>query len=104
MATSVACGWAGAVFEFLEHLGRSSDAKKTRKHKKEMDGRTDGQTDGQTKRGVELRSTQLKRKKRKKRKSIGVESAQDRVNTVKNICGSVQFRLKPFFRCAIAPL
>ena len=26
-ATPVACGWAGAVFELLQHLGRSSEAK-----------------------------------------------------------------------------
>ena len=26
-ATPVACGWAGAVFELLEHLSRSSKAK-----------------------------------------------------------------------------
>ena len=27
MATPVACGWAGAVFELLKHLGRSREAK-----------------------------------------------------------------------------
>ena len=26
-ATPVACGWAGAIFESLDHLGRSSEVK-----------------------------------------------------------------------------
>ena len=37
MATPVACGWAGAVFELPECLGRSSEAKdrkKTKQNKK----------------------------------------------------------------------
>ena len=32
-ATPVACGWAGAVFELLKHLGKCSEAK-DRKNKK----------------------------------------------------------------------
>ena len=33
-ATSVACGWAGAVFELLKHLARSSEAKDRKNTKK----------------------------------------------------------------------
>ena len=37
-ATPVACGWAGAVFELLKHLGRSSDAKDRKNIKKKENG------------------------------------------------------------------
>ena len=64
-ATPVACGWAGAVFELPEHLGRSSEAKDRKNIKKVKWGPTnrptDRPTDGRTKRGVESRSTRLKR-------------------------------------------
>ena len=53
MVTPVACRWAGAVFELLEHLGRSSEAK-DRKNIKKVKW---GPTDGPTKRGVESRNT-----------------------------------------------
>ena len=44
-------------------MGRSSEAKNRKNPKKvKCDGRTDGRTDGPTKRGVESRSTRLKRK------------------------------------------
>ena len=33
-ATLVACGWAGAVFELLEHLGKCSEAKDRKNIKK----------------------------------------------------------------------
>ena len=33
-ASPVACGWAGAVFGLLEHLGRSSEAKGRKNIKK----------------------------------------------------------------------
>ena len=33
-ATPVACGWAVAVFELLEHLGRGSEAKDCKNIKK----------------------------------------------------------------------
>ena len=33
-ATLVACGWAGAVFELLEHFGRCSKAKDRKNIKK----------------------------------------------------------------------
>ena len=40
--TPVACGWAGAIFEVTKHLGRSGEAKKTKKPKKvKCDRRTD---------------------------------------------------------------
>ena len=71
-ATPVACGWAGAVIEVTDYLGRSSDAKNPKDPKKvKCDGRTDQRTDGSTKRGVESRSTRLKREIEKK--EIGVE-------------------------------
>ena len=45
-ATPVACGWAGAEFELLEHLGRSSEAK-DHKNKNEVKWRpTDRPMDG----------------------------------------------------------
>ena len=58
-ATEVVCGWAGAIFESLDHLGRSSEAKDHKNPKKvEYDGwtngQTDGWTDGPTKRGVRV--------------------------------------------------
>ena len=59
-ATSVACGWAGAVIELLEHLGKSGEAKDRKNIKKVKWGPTDQPTDGRTKRGVESRSTRLK--------------------------------------------
>ena len=33
-ATLVACGWAGAVFELLKHLGKCSEAKDRKNIKK----------------------------------------------------------------------
>ena len=66
-ATSVACGWAGAVFELLKHLARSSEAKDRKNIKKVKWGPTDRPTnrptDGRTKRGIESRSTRLKMNK-----------------------------------------
>ena len=48
-ASPVACGWAGAVFELLEHLGRNSEAKDRKNPKKvKCDGLTDGPTDRRT--------------------------------------------------------
>ena len=44
-ATSVACGWAGAVFELLKHLARSSEAKDRKNIKKVKWGPTDRPTD-----------------------------------------------------------
>ena len=44
-ATPVACGWAGAVLELLEHLGRSSEAKDRKNIKKVKWGPTDQPTD-----------------------------------------------------------
>ena len=40
-ATPVACGWAGAAFEVIKHLGWNSETKDREKH-------TDGWTDGRT--------------------------------------------------------
>ena len=37
-ATPVACVWAGAVFELLKHLGRSSEAKDGKNHKQVAQG------------------------------------------------------------------
>ena len=49
MATPVACGWAGAVFELPEHLGRSSEAKDRKNIKKvKLDRPTDQPTNQQT--------------------------------------------------------
>ena len=60
-ATSVARGWAGAVFRSLDHLGRSIEAKDRKSPKKSVlqsaDWRTDGWTDRQS--GVESRSMRL---------------------------------------------
>ena len=75
-AALVACGWAGAVFELLERSGKCSEAKDHKNIKKVKWGPTNRPTDRQTKWGVESRSTQLKktkkkekwRKKRRKRK------------------------------------
>ena len=54
----------GPCLRSLDHFGRSSEAKNPKNPKKvKCDGRTDGPTDGPTKRGVESRSTRLKRKK-----------------------------------------
>ena len=47
-ATPVACGWAGAVFELLEHLGRSSEAKDRKNIKKVKWGPTNRPTDRPT--------------------------------------------------------
>ena len=44
-ATSVACGWAGAVIELLEHLGKSGEAKDRKNIKKVKWGPTDQPTD-----------------------------------------------------------
>ena len=68
MATPYACGWAGAVFELLEHLGKYSEAKERKNIKKVKWGPTDQPTDlltdrwtdRQTKRGVQSRSTRPK--------------------------------------------
>ena len=46
-ATLVACGWAGAVFELLKHLARSSEPKDRKNIKKSKMG-TDRPTDGPT--------------------------------------------------------
>ena len=35
MAYPIACRWAGAVFELLEHLGRGSEAKDCKKKQKQ---------------------------------------------------------------------
>ena len=43
-ATPVACGWAVAVFELLERLGRSSEAKDRKNIKKVKWGPTNGRT------------------------------------------------------------
>ena len=63
-ATLVACGWAGAVFELLKHLGKCSEAKDRKNIKKVKWGPTDRPTnqptDRRTKRGVVSRSTRLK--------------------------------------------
>ena len=48
-ATLVACGWAGAVIELLEHLGKSGEAKDRKNIKKVKWGPTDRPTDGRTK-------------------------------------------------------
>ena len=45
----VACGWAGAVFELLKHLGKSSEAKDRKNIKKSKMG-TDRPTDQPTNR------------------------------------------------------
>ena len=51
-------GGQGLFLRSLDHLGRSSEAKESKKPiKVKCDGRTDGRTDGPTKRGVESRST-----------------------------------------------
>ena len=47
-ATLVACGWAGAVFELLEHLGKCSEAKDRKNIKKVKWGPTDRPTDEQS--------------------------------------------------------
>ena len=61
-ATTVACGWAGAVFEVTKAFGHEQRAKDRRNimNKVKCDGRTDGRMDGQTKRGVESSSSRLK--------------------------------------------
>ena len=46
-ATLVAYGWAGAVSEFLKHLGKCSEAK-DRKNIKKSEMGTDRPTDGQS--------------------------------------------------------
>ena len=64
MATLVACGWAGAVFELLKHLGKCSEAKDRKNIKKSKMGTdqpTNQPTNRRTKRGVESRSTRLKK-------------------------------------------
>ena len=47
-ATSVACGWAGAVIELLVHFGKSGEAKDRKNIKKVKLGPTDQPTDGQS--------------------------------------------------------
>ena len=47
-ATLVVCGWAGAVFELLEHLGKCSEAKDRKNIKKVKWGPTDQPTDRPT--------------------------------------------------------
>jgi len=48
-ATLVACGWAGAVFELLKHLGKCSEAKDRKNIKKiKLDQPTNRPTDGQS--------------------------------------------------------
>ena len=47
-ATLVACGWAGAVFELLKHLARSSEAKDRKNIKKVKWGPTNRPTDQPT--------------------------------------------------------
>ena len=64
-ATLVACGWAGAVFEFLERFGKCSEAKdhkNIKKSKMGTDQPTNRLTDGRTDKAecVESRSTRLK--------------------------------------------
>ena len=55
-------GGQGPYLRSLDHLGRSSQAKDRKNPKKvKCDGRADRRTDGPTKRGVESRSTRLKR-------------------------------------------
>ena len=58
-ATPVACGWAGAVIELLEHLGRSSEAKDRKNIKKVKWGPTDRRTDGPTDRPTERQTDRL---------------------------------------------
>ena len=47
-ATLVACGWAGAVFELLKHLGKCSEANDRKNIKKVKWGPTDQPTDRRT--------------------------------------------------------
>ena len=47
-ATLVACGWAGAVFELLKHLGKCSEAKDRKNIKKVKWGPTDRPTNQPT--------------------------------------------------------
>ena len=60
-ATPVACVWAGAIFEVTSSFGHEQWGQRTQKPKKSKVWRTDGRTDEPTKRGVESRSTRLKR-------------------------------------------
>ena len=64
-----ACGWAGAVFELLKHLGKSSEAKDRKKLKKVKWGLTDRPTDRRTKLVLESRSTRLRSEKKKEAES-----------------------------------
>ena len=48
MATLVACGWAGAIFEVSEAFGQEQHSQKPHKHQKSKSV-TDGSTDGGTK-------------------------------------------------------
>ena len=59
-ATSVACGWVGAVFELLQHLARSSEAKDRKNIKKVKWGPTNRPTNRPTDRRTKC-STRLKR-------------------------------------------
>ena len=66
MVTPVACEWAGAVIMLLKQFGKSGEAKDRKNIKKQTkwgptNRLTDQPTDGRTKRGVESRSTRLKR-------------------------------------------
>ena len=47
-ATLVACGWAGALFELLKHLGKCSEAKDRKNIKKVKWGPTDRPTNQPT--------------------------------------------------------
>ena len=49
-ATLVACGWAGAVFELLKHLGKCSEAKDRKNIKKVKWGPTNQPTNRPTNR------------------------------------------------------
>ena len=55
-ATSVACGWAGAVFELLKHLARSSEAKDRKNIKKVKWGLTNQPTNRPTDRPTDRQS------------------------------------------------
>ena len=55
-------GWQGLYLRSLDYLGRTSEVKVRKTPKKvKCDGWTDGRTNGPKKRGVESRSTRLKK-------------------------------------------
>ena len=64
-ATEVACGWAGAIFEVTSPFRQQQWSPKIKIIKKV---KCDQPTDRPTKRGVESRSTRLKRMKKKEQK------------------------------------